>query len=74
MLAVMLPTVIVMVWLFDPIFDTPTWALWTLVPVIALAFLMRFFVEWALALVALWTTRPAAATPRPPEKFRREVL
>jgi len=60
-LAVMLPTVLVMVWLFDPIFNTPTWALWTLVPVIALAFLMRFFVEWALALVALWTTRTAAA-------------
>jgi len=60
-LVVMLPTVFIMVWLFDPNFNTPSWAVWAAAPVVLLAFLMRFFVEWALALVALWTTRTAAA-------------
>ena len=60
-LAVMLPTVGLMIWIFDPVFDPPTWAIWAAIPVVLLAFLMRFFVEWALALVALWTTRTAAA-------------
>ena len=60
-LAVMLPTVGLMIWLFDPVFDPPAWAIWASIPVLLLAFLMRFFVEWALALVALWTTRTAAA-------------
>ena len=60
-LAVMLPTVGLMVWIFDPVFEPPTWAIWASIPVVLLAFLMRFFVEWALALVALWTTRTAAA-------------
>ena len=60
-LAVMLPTMGLMIWLFDPVFDPPTWAIWAAIPVVLLAFLMRFFVEWALALVALWTTRTAAA-------------
>ena len=27
-LAVMLPTVGLMIWLFDPVFDTPAWAIW----------------------------------------------
>ena len=60
-LAVMLPTLGLMVWVFDPAFDPPAWAVWACIPVVLLAFMMRFFVEWALALVALWTTRTAAA-------------
>ncbi len=60
-LAVMLPTMGLMIWLFDPVFDPLAWAIWASIPVVLLAFLMRFFVEWALALVALWTTRTAAA-------------
>ena len=60
-LVVMLPTMFLMIWIFDPIFHTPPWAIWAAVPVVLLAFLMRFFIEWALALVALWTTRTAAA-------------
>ena len=60
-LAAMVPTAALMVWAFNPVFHTPTWAWGAFAPVIALAFLMRFFVEWALALVALWTTRTAAA-------------
>ena len=60
-LTVMLPTMGLMVWIFDPAFDPPAWAVWACIPVVLLAFLMRFFVEWALALVALWTTRTAAA-------------
>ena len=60
-LIIMLPTMVLMIWLFEPVFDTPAWAAWAAVPAVVLAFLMRFFVEWALALVALWTTRTAAA-------------
>ncbi len=57
----MLPTMFLMIWIFDPVFNTPAWAVWAAVPAVLLAFLMRFFIEWALALVALWTTRTAAA-------------
>ena len=60
-LVVMLPTMFLMVGLFDPTFNTSIWAVWAAVPVVLLAFLMRFFVEWGLALVALWTTRTEAA-------------
>ena len=60
-LIIMLPTMVLMIWLFEPVFDLPAWAAWAAVPAVVLAFLMRFFVEWALALVALWTTRTAAA-------------
>ena len=33
-LVVMLPTVGLMIWLFDPVFDTPAWAIWAAIPVV----------------------------------------
>jgi ABC-2 type transport system permease protein len=43
--------------LFHPLVSPAPWALVASVPVLALAFLVRFLLEWALAQVAFWTTR-----------------
>ena len=57
MMAILAPAVAAMVWGFEPRFDVEGWALLAFVPVLLLAFAMRFLFEWALALVAFWTTR-----------------
>ncbi len=36
------------------------WSIAVFIPVLLLAFLVRFFLEWTLALVAFWTTRVGA--------------
>ena len=46
--------------LFHPLVSPAPWALVAGVPVLALAFLVRFLLEWALAQVAFWTTRVSA--------------
>ena len=38
----------------------PVWAVFVFIPALLLAFLVRFFLEWSLALVAFWTTRVGA--------------
>ena len=43
--------------IFHPTFHFVGWAALAFVPAVALAFLLRFFVEWTLALAAFWTTR-----------------
>jgi ABC-2 type transport system permease protein len=43
--------------LFRPTFQFSGWALAAALPAIALAFVLRFFVEWCLALTAFWMTR-----------------
>jgi ABC-2 type transport system permease protein len=48
------------VWLFEPKFVFIPWALAAALPAVLLAFLVRFFVEWTLALVTFWTTRTQA--------------
>ena len=45
---------------FRPSFHLLPWAAVAFVPVLALAFLVRFLVEWTLALTAFWTTRVSA--------------
>ncbi len=45
---------------FHPVFRIPVWAAAVFVPALLLAFLLRFFLEWTLALVAFWTTRVGA--------------
>ena len=55
-LSVMLPATLLLIWLFDPTFDPPMWAVAAFVPALFLAFLVRFFVEWSLALLAFWIT------------------
>lgn len=46
--------------LFHPSFNLVPWAVAAAVPALALAFLVRFLVEWCLALAAFWTTRVGA--------------
>lgn len=45
---------------FHPVFRIPIWAAAVFVPALLLAFLLRFLLEWTLALVAFWTTRVGA--------------
>jgi ABC-2 type transport system permease protein len=46
--------------IFRPAFHLVPWAMAAFVPVVLLAFAVRFFVEWTLALAAFWTTRVSA--------------
>jgi ABC-2 type transport system permease protein len=46
--------------LFHPVLAPQPWALVAAVPALMLAFLLRFFLEWTLALAAFWTTRVTA--------------
>jgi len=46
--------------LFRPSLSPQGWALAAAVPALALAFLVRFMIEWSLALAAFWTTRIGA--------------
>ena len=43
-----------------PAFSVVPWAIAAFVPALALAFVVRFLVEWSLALAAFWTTRVGA--------------
>jgi ABC-2 type transport system permease protein len=45
---------------FPPSFHPPLWAVLAFLPALALAFLVRFLLEWTLALSAFWTTRVSA--------------
>jgi ABC-2 type transport system permease protein len=45
---------------FHPTFAAVPWAIAAFLPAVALAFLLRFFLEWTLALMAFWTTRVGA--------------
>jgi ABC-2 type transport system permease protein len=46
--------------IFKPDFHFVGWAALATLPAIALAFVLRFFVEWCLALAAFWITRVSA--------------
>jgi ABC-2 type transport system permease protein len=46
--------------LFHPEFDVSLWAALAFIPAVLLGFLIRFLVEWTLALAAFWTTRVSA--------------
>ena len=57
---VMLPTALLMAAFYQPHFDGVAWSVTAFFLSMALAFAMRFFLEWALALAAFWTTRVTA--------------
>ena len=42
---------------FQPSISPQTWAVMVFIPVIMMAFIVRFLLEWTLALAAFWTTR-----------------
>jgi ABC-2 type transport system permease protein len=46
--------------LFHPSASLHAWALLAFIPALLLAFLVRFLIEWTLALAAFWTTRVSA--------------
>jgi ABC-2 type transport system permease protein len=56
----MLAIAVVLGFIFRPAFHPVSWALAAFVPVVLLAFLVRFFLEWTLALAAFWTIRTSA--------------
>jgi ABC-2 type transport system permease protein len=45
---------------FKPVFHFRLWAAAVFLPALGLAFLVRFLIEWTLALAAFWTTRVGA--------------
>jgi ABC-2 type transport system permease protein len=56
-MTIMLPALIFLTWYFEPEFNFEPRTLSLAIPIIALAFLVRFLLEWTLALAAFWTTR-----------------
>ena len=59
-LIVYLPAVGLLVWFFQPTWNFVGWAVAATLPALIFAFLMRFFLEWGLAMSAFWTTRTGA--------------
>lgn len=53
----LLPMLGALAFAFQPRFTAEPWALALFLPALALAFALRFVVEWALALACFWTTR-----------------
>jgi len=60
MLALLAPVLGLLAWSFQPSFETRPWQAAAFVPVLLLAFALRFVFEWVLALAAFWTTRVLA--------------
>jgi ABC-2 type transport system permease protein len=58
--AVMLPVAAVLTLVFRPAFHASAWEVIAFIPALALAFCVRFAIEWTLALMAFWVTRVSA--------------
>lgn len=58
--AVILPTAAGFSIAFQPTFHWMAWAAVAFVPALVLAFIVRFLVEWTMAMAAFWTTRITA--------------
>jgi ABC-2 type transport system permease protein len=56
----MLGVAVVLALVFRPELSMQPWALLLALPALALAFLLRFLLEWSLAQAAFWTTRVSA--------------
>jgi len=56
----MLAIAALMSFFFRPALHAVPWAMAAFIPVVLLAFIVRFLTEWTLALVAFWTTRVSA--------------
>ncbi len=56
-LVLVVPVTFLLAWVFAPRAELHSWSLLAFLPSLLLAFLLRFLVEWALALAAFWTTR-----------------
>lgn len=58
--AILVPTVAALILIFRPTFHLQAWSVLAFVPALALAFALRFCMEWALAMAVFWTTRISA--------------
>jgi len=59
-MVVLIPTVLVLMFVFRPSFQTTFLDLLAFLPALVLAFILRFCLEWTLAMAAFWTTRTNA--------------
>jgi ABC-2 type transport system permease protein len=59
-LPIMIVIAIIFVFAFHASVAPPPWAILVFIPVLLLAFLVRFVLEWTLAQAAFWTTRVSA--------------
>lgn len=59
-LVILIPAAGFLAWLFPPTFTPQLWSLTAGVLAIILAFIVRFTLEWTLAMSALWTSRVSA--------------
>ena len=59
-MTIMIPAVAILILIFDPVFELDPWRTLAVIPVIVLAAMTRFLLEWTLALAAFWTTRITA--------------
>lgn len=57
---VLLPAAIALALTFGAEFVVTPWAIVAFIPALLLAFLVRFLIEWTLAMSAFWTTRTGA--------------
>jgi ABC-2 type transport system permease protein len=57
MLIVVIPTIIVMIFIFRPTINPPLWAIPAMVPAVILSGLLIFFTGWIVAMAAFWTIR-----------------
>ena len=60
MLLVVIPAVVVMSLLFNPVLNPPVWALIAFLPSVILAGAVAFLTGWVVAMAAFWTTRIVA--------------
>lgn len=59
-LVAMIPATIILIIAFDPTFNFALWSTVAFVPALIFAMVLRFLVEWMLAMAAFWTTRVSA--------------
>jgi len=58
--AFMLPIAAGLAFVFHPTLRLVPWAIAAFIPALLLAFVVRFLIEWTLAMAAFWTTRTSA--------------
>ena len=56
-LSIMVPAALILAWTFHAVFHITLATALVFTPALVLAFLLRFLLEWTLALVSFWTTR-----------------
>lgn len=59
-LPILLPAALALAVAFGAALRPAPWALLALLPALVLAYLIRFLIEWTLAMAAFWTTRTSA--------------